>query len=187
MQVDKFCHACGTPRTGAHACPQCSAAPLQAPAPAEPQKPMSMMERAAAAAAEAKKQANRLANAMVTCRQCGAQAEAGDVNNKFCTQCGTCYPSAASAAACAAAGAINLAKSGMMYAADKLDTFAGKGSEQQVPQTAAIQPPQSVLPTPAPPPPEPIPVCPTCPECHGKGPTGCSFCPAAAKQAAAGQ
>lgn len=148
---------------------------------------MSMMERAAAAAEAAKRQASRLADAMVTCRQCGAQAQAGDVNSKYCTQCGASYPSAAAAAACAAAGAMNLAKTGMMFAADKLDAFAGKGSEQQAPQTAAIQPPQPVPPAPAPPPPEPVPPCPTCPECHGKGPTGCPFCPAAAKQAAAGQ
>ena len=182
-----FCHECGAARNVQDAkCSSC-ATPLS-PVEAALQKPMTIMERAAAAASEAKKQASRLAEVMITCRQCGAQPVAGFVNSKYCTQCGVSNPSAASAAANVAAGALSFAQKGMMLAADKLDAYA-KDNGQHGFQASGIQPLQ---PHSCPqcqdrgclvcqPPPTP---CPTCPECKGKG---CSFCPAAAKRAAHGQ
>ena len=174
-----FCHECGAARKAEDTkCSACSAVLVPIGAPA--QKPMTMMEKAAAAAEAARQQAARLADAMVTCRSCGAQPEAGSVNSKYCTNCGVMIPSAASAAASAAAGALSLAQKGMSMAADKLDAFA-KGGDPGTPQPAAAQPPVNTLPVQPLPPPTP---CPSCPECKGKG---CSFCPAAAKQAALGQ
>lgn len=175
-----FCHECGAPRTVEDkTCGSCGTA-LVAIAPAK--KPMTMMEKAAAAAEEAKKQAGRLADAMTSCRSCGAKPEAGSVNSKFCTNCGVKIPSAASAAAAAANGALNFASKGMSLAADQLEAFAKGNNQQQTPQAAPTQPLLSTLPAQSPPAP-----CPSCPECKGKGPTGCSFCPAAAKEAALGQ
>jgi len=180
-----FCGNCGArTEAGLRNCKECGTAAMgfvEAPN----KRPMSMMERAAAAAALAQKQASLLAEAAVTCRECGAKPET-NVFGKFCTQCGAKNPSAAAKAASVANGALKMLQKSMVYAADQLDGYAanqqgaavdaqhGQGAAYPVPQAIAVQaPPQPQKP----PPPQyqPPTPCPTCPECKGKG---CSFCPA---------
>ena len=181
-----FCAECGAAKTAADASP-CAACGF-APSPllvvaAEEPKPMGLLERAAAAAKEAKKQASRLADATITCRQCGIKAEAGHIKSKFCIHCGVKDPSAASVAASVATGAMKMAQKGMLFAAEKLDGLSKDAPEQQIPQAETIQPPPHPPPHQPPlQPPRPPPApCPACPECKGKGPHGCPFCPEAAQ------
>jgi len=176
-----FCGNCGArTEAGLRHCKECGTAAMGlAAAPNE--RPMSLMERAAAAAALAQKQANLIAEAAVTCRECGAKPET-NVFGKFCTQCGAKNPSAAAKAASVANGALKMVQKGMVYAADQLDSYAAhqQGAAYPVPQAISVQaPPQPQKP----PPPQyqPPTPCPTCPECKGKG---CSFCPAARQKAA---
>ena len=189
-----FCGNCGArTEAGLRNCKECGTAAMgfvEAPN----KRPMSMMERAAAAAALAQKQANLIAEAAVTCRECGAKPET-NVFGKFCTQCGAKNPSAAAKAASVANGALKMLQKSMVYAADQLDGYAanqqgaavdaqhGQGAAYPVPQAIAVQaPPQPQKP----PPPQyqPPTPCPTCPECKGKG---CSFCPAAHQKSALGR